>query len=58
MGITRKVIYQKQLPVSRKKAFTNVSAAQQKKVNRNKLKHEMVAYKRSHFYPSPPGKRA
>lgn len=29
----------------------SVNAAQKKKVNCNKLKHEMVAYKRSHFYP-------
>ena len=35
LAITRKVIYQKHLPVSQKKAFMNVSAAQQKKENRN-----------------------
>ena len=29
----------------------SVNAAQKKKENRNKLKYEMVAYKRSHFYP-------
>ena len=35
LEITRKVIYQKQLPVSLKKAFTNVNVGQQKKENRN-----------------------
>ena len=29
----------------------SVNVARQKKANRNKLKYEMVAYKRSHFYP-------
>ena len=35
LEITRKVIYQKQLPVSQKKAFMNVNVGQQKKENRN-----------------------
>ena len=35
LAITRKVIYQKHLLVSRKQAFTNVIVAQQKKENRN-----------------------